>query len=111
MRSHPGLAPGKLSAVLEEITHTSSHVGERIEARRYAAVLVLRELTRSAPALIYDNVPDLLDNLWTALRDPKVCNCETGHLPTSTLQADLVVSCRWRSEKQPPALWRDVFSS
>ncbi|BGP55274.1 hypothetical protein JCM8202_000651 [Rhodotorula sphaerocarpa] len=46
--------------------------GERIEARRYAAVLVLRELTRSAPALIYDNVPDLLDNLWTALRDPKV---------------------------------------
>ncbi|POY71739.1 putative Non-specific serine/threonine protein kinase [Rhodotorula taiwanensis] len=46
--------------------------GERIEARRYAAVLVLRELTRSAPSLIYDNVPDLLDNLWTALRDPKV---------------------------------------
>ncbi|BGP07821.1 phosphatidylinositol kinase-related protein kinase tor1 [Rhodotorula toruloides] len=46
--------------------------GERIEARRYAAVLVLRELTRSAPGLVYDNVPDLLDNLWTALRDPKV---------------------------------------
>ncbi|KAM0787611.1 hypothetical protein ACM66B_003678 [Microbotryomycetes sp. NB124-2] len=46
--------------------------GERIEARRYAAVLVLRELTRAAPALIYDYVPDLLDNLWTALRDPKV---------------------------------------
>ncbi|GJN89148.1 hypothetical protein Rhopal_002122-T1 [Rhodotorula paludigena] len=46
--------------------------GERIEARRYAAVLVLRELTRSAPGLVYENVPDLLDNLWTALRDPKV---------------------------------------
>ncbi|GAA5970883.1 hypothetical protein JCM11641_004492 [Rhodosporidiobolus odoratus] len=46
--------------------------GERIEARRYAAVLVLRELTRLAPGLVYENVPDLLDNLWTALRDPKV---------------------------------------
>ena len=46
--------------------------GERIEARRYAAVLVLRELTRAAPALIFDHVVDLLDNLWTALRDPKV---------------------------------------
>ncbi|GAA5903699.1 hypothetical protein JCM6882_003390 [Rhodosporidiobolus microsporus] len=46
--------------------------GERIEARRYAAVLVLRELTRSAPGMVYENVPDLLDNLWTALRDPKV---------------------------------------
>lgn len=46
--------------------------GERIEARRYAAVLVLRELTRQAPSLVYDHVPELLDNLWTALRDPKV---------------------------------------
>ena len=46
--------------------------GERIEARRYAAVLVLRELTRAAPALVYDHVSELLDNLWTALRDPKV---------------------------------------
>jgi len=46
--------------------------GERIESRRYAAVLVLRELTRAAPGLVYDNVPDLLDNLWTALRDAKV---------------------------------------
>ena len=46
--------------------------GERIEQRRYAAVLVLREVIRLAPALIYDHIPDLLDNLWTALRDPKV---------------------------------------
>lgn len=50
----------------------SALTGERIEARRYAAVLVLRELTRDAPTLVYDHVPELLDNLWTALRDPKV---------------------------------------
>lgn len=46
--------------------------GPRQEERRYAAVLVLRELARSAPATMYELVPDLLDNLWTALRDPKV---------------------------------------
>lgn len=46
--------------------------GERIEARRYAAVLILRELTKVAPAFVYDHVAVLLDNLWTALRDPKV---------------------------------------
>ncbi|KAM0752153.1 FAT-domain-containing protein [Meredithblackwellia eburnea MCA 4105] len=46
--------------------------GERIEARRYAAVLVLRELTKAAPVLINENISELLDNLWTALRDPKV---------------------------------------
>lgn len=54
------------------ISLTPLTLGERIEPRRYAAVLVLRELTRSAPALIYEHVPELLDNLWTALRDPKV---------------------------------------
>lgn len=46
--------------------------GERIEPRRYAAVLILRALSRTAPFLIVDYVNDLLDNLWTALRDPTV---------------------------------------
>ncbi|KAK4703758.1 serine/threonine-protein kinase mTOR, partial [Phenoliferia sp. Uapishka_3] len=46
--------------------------GERIEARRYAAVLVLRELTKAAPTLVNENILELLDNLWTAMRDPKV---------------------------------------
>lgn len=55
-------------------------IGERIEARRYAAVLVLRELTRQAPSLVYDHVPELLDNLWTALRDPKVSENTLGSI-------------------------------
>lgn len=46
--------------------------GERIEARRYAAALILRELTRTAPGLVQEHLSELLDNLWTALRDPKV---------------------------------------
>ena len=75
--------------------------GERIEPRRYAAVLVLRELTRAAPALIYEHVPELLDNLWTALRDPKV------RLVILTLiaQADLSED-RSLSEKPLPMPWR-----
>jgi len=59
------------SSASKSTAHIRS-TGERIEARRYAAVLVLRELTRDAPTLVYDHVPELLDNLWTALRDPKV---------------------------------------
>ncbi|KAJ3290058.1 phosphatidylinositol kinase- protein kinase tor1 [Borealophlyctis nickersoniae] len=46
--------------------------GDRHEARRYAAVLVLRELAVSAPTLIYAYVGQILDLIWVALRDPKV---------------------------------------
>ncbi|KAJ3083694.1 phosphatidylinositol kinase- protein kinase tor1, partial [Quaeritorhiza haematococci] len=46
--------------------------GDRNESRRYAAVLVLRELAISAPTLIYAYVPQVLDLIWVALRDPKV---------------------------------------
>ncbi|KAJ3037894.1 phosphatidylinositol kinase- protein kinase tor1 [Rhizophlyctis rosea] len=46
--------------------------GDRHEARRYAAVLVLRELAISAPTLIYGYVGQILDLIWVAARDPKV---------------------------------------
>lgn len=47
--------------------------GERKEERRHAAALLLREIVRVPPSsVIYDALPDLLDNLWTAMRDPKV---------------------------------------
>ncbi|GAA93365.1 uncharacterized protein L969DRAFT_91224 [Mixia osmundae IAM 14324] len=52
--------------------------GERIENRRYAAALVVRELAKAVPALVYEHVPELLDNLWTALRDPKVAIRESA---------------------------------
>lgn len=44
---------------------------ERNESRRYAAALVFRELARTAPFSI-TGVENVLDYLWTALRDPKV---------------------------------------
>ena len=44
---------------------------DRIEERRYSAVLVLRELARSAPTLMYQYIPTIFDWIWVALRDPR----------------------------------------
>lgn len=46
--------------------------GDRNEARRFAAVSVLSELTKNAPTLVYSYIPQILDLIWIALRDPKV---------------------------------------
>ena len=45
---------------------------ERSENRRFAAVLVLHELARSSSTLLYQYVPQIMDVIWIALRDPKV---------------------------------------
>jgi FKBP12-rapamycin complex-associated protein len=45
---------------------------ERQENRRFAAVLVLRELARNSPTLLFVWVPQILEVIWVALRDPKV---------------------------------------
>ena len=42
---------------------------ERVEARRYAAVLILRELARHAPTVFNVHVPAFIDAIWPALRD------------------------------------------
>ncbi|KAJ3215347.1 phosphatidylinositol kinase- protein kinase tor1 [Dinochytrium kinnereticum] len=52
--------------------------GDRNEARRYAAVLVLRELSISAPTLLYAYVLQIMDLIWVALRDSKVGIREAG---------------------------------
>lgn len=46
--------------------------GERIENRRWAGVLLVRELARTVPNLLYEHLSDLTDNVWYALRDAKV---------------------------------------
>lgn len=45
---------------------------ERNENRRFAAVLILKELASSSPTLLYAWVPQILEVIWVALRDPKV---------------------------------------
>ncbi|KAL2916207.1 phosphatidylinositol kinase-related protein kinase tor1 [Polyrhizophydium stewartii] len=46
--------------------------GDRYEARRLAAALIIRELALNAPALIYVHVPQIVDLIWVDLRDQKV---------------------------------------
>ena len=45
---------------------------DRVEARRYAAVLILRELAANAPTVFNVHVPAFIDAIWPALRDPKL---------------------------------------
>ncbi|KAG9256851.1 armadillo-type protein [Emericellopsis atlantica] len=44
---------------------------DRVEERRYSAVLVLRELSRNAPTLMYGYMPIIFEWIWVGLRDPK----------------------------------------
>jgi FKBP12-rapamycin complex-associated protein len=46
--------------------------GDRNEQRRYAAILVLKELALNSATLVYSYVPQILDCIWVALRDQKV---------------------------------------
>jgi len=42
---------------------------DRVEERRYSAVLILRELGRNAPTLMYAFVGLIFDQIWVGLRD------------------------------------------
>ncbi|KAI0105114.1 TOR kinase [Nemania sp. FL0031] len=44
---------------------------DRVEEKRYSAVLVLRELARNAPTLMYAYVGLIFDLIWVGLRDPR----------------------------------------
>jgi FKBP12-rapamycin complex-associated protein len=49
-----------------------NRVGDRNEQRRYAAVLVLKELANNSSTLLYSFVSQILDLIWIPLRDQKV---------------------------------------
>ncbi|KAJ6179555.1 PIK-related kinase FATC [Penicillium mononematosum] len=51
---------------------------ERQESRRFAAVLVIRELAKGSPTLLYGFVSQIFQLVWVALRDPKVLIRETA---------------------------------
>ena len=44
---------------------------DRVEERRYSAVLVLRELAKNAPTLMYQYIPSVFDWIWVGLRDTR----------------------------------------
>lgn len=51
---------------------------DRVEERRYSSVLVLRELARNAPTLMYQYIPTIFDWVWVGLRDPRQLIRETS---------------------------------
>ena len=51
---------------------------ERLEGRRFAAVLIIRELSKGSPTLLYGFVPQIFELVWVALRDSKVLIRETA---------------------------------
>lgn len=51
---------------------------DRVEERRYSAVLVLRELARNAPTLMYAFVGLVFDQIWVGLRDIRLLIRQTA---------------------------------
>ena len=67
---------GALTADIVELEVKRSlewlHATDRVEARRYAAVLILRELASNAPTVFNVHVPAFIHAIWPALRDPRL---------------------------------------
>ena len=51
---------------------------DRVEERRYSSVLVLRELGRNAPTLMYTFVGLIFDQIWVGLRDNRLLIRQTS---------------------------------
>ncbi|XP_024933499.1 serine/threonine-protein kinase TOR isoform X2 [Ziziphus jujuba] len=46
--------------------------GDRVEYRRFAAVLILKEMAENASTVFNVHVPEFVDAIWVALRDPRL---------------------------------------
>lgn len=46
--------------------------GDRVEYRRFAAVLILKEMAENASTVFNVHVPEFVDAIWVALRDPQL---------------------------------------
>lgn len=78
---HLAVPGGALTAELVESEVKSALEwlpSERQENRRFAATLVIRELAKNSPTLLYAFVPTILECIWGAVRDPKVLIRETA---------------------------------
>ncbi|XP_073103831.1 serine/threonine-protein kinase TOR isoform X2 [Elaeis guineensis] len=71
--------------------------GERIEYRRFAAVLILKEMAENASTVFNVHVPEFVDAIWVALRDP---TSDVRERAVEALRACLCViekrETRWR---------------
>lgn len=91
------LVDAEISALLESLQV------ERQENRRFAAVLVLRELAANSPTLVYQYVRQIIDVIWVVLRDPKVLIRESAADAISVLfeiiaERDATLRDQWFSK-------------
>lgn len=57
---------------MRQVRRAIEWLGDRGEARRYAAALIARELAENAPAVFNVHVRAFIDAIWNGLRDPKL---------------------------------------
>ena len=92
-----------LLSVVTQVRRAIEWLGDKGEARRYAAALILRELAENAPAVFNVHVRAFIDAIWNGLRDPKQLVREASvaalrvrppclHL-VNTLQLSVKISC------------------
>ncbi|KAK9883142.1 hypothetical protein WA026_001340 [Henosepilachna vigintioctopunctata] len=70
---------------------------DRVEGRRHAAVLVLKELAITVPTYFYQQVSPFFDTIFYAIQDPKACIREDA---VEALRAALVVTAQRETAKQ-----------
>ncbi|KAL3272654.1 hypothetical protein HHI36_014119 [Cryptolaemus montrouzieri] len=76
---------------------------DRVEGRRHAAVLVLKELAITVPTYFYQQVSPFFDSIFYAVQDPKACIREDA---VEALRAALVVTAQRETAKQNQSpLW------
>ncbi|BDA44527.1 Serine/threonine-protein kinase TOR [Coccomyxa sp. Obi] len=71
-----------------EVRRAIEWLGDRGEARRYAAALILRELAENAPAVFNVHVRAFIEAIWAGLRDSKLLVREAS---VAALRACLVL--------------------
>ncbi|RMZ86883.1 hypothetical protein DV736_g5890, partial [Chaetothyriales sp. CBS 134916] len=66
---------GAFTAELVEAEMTSAfewlQPESKAESRRLAAVLLIRELAKNSPTLVYGFIPQIFELIWNALKDPR----------------------------------------
>ncbi|KAJ3072072.1 phosphatidylinositol kinase- protein kinase tor1 [Podochytrium sp. JEL0797] len=75
---------------------------DRNESRRYAAVLVLKELALSSPTILFSYVPQILELIWIPLGDSNVTTRERG--------AEVLRACLQLMHKRESNLRRQWYS-
>uniref|UniRef100_UPI00358FB62C serine/threonine-protein kinase mTOR-like n=1 Tax=Myxine glutinosa TaxID=7769 RepID=UPI00358FB62C len=81
--------------------------GERLEGRRHAAVLVLRELALGAPTFFFQSVQPFFESLFPVVWDPKQAVREAA---VAALRACLQLTAqRETKEMQKPQWYRQTF--